>query len=257
MKLNNRKNIRAFTLIELSIVLVILAVIVGGILTGQSLIKTAELNGFVSELEATRTSFQRFQAKYAQLPGDMDNAYDIWGSDCSATQAFCDGDGDAIADAQMDLEGVGFWRHLVLSEMVDYYVAVAEDPEEDCILGANLPHLSMDGVGMMPYDPRHVIDSRTATVSSYQQALIYGVPNGDPEVCASDGSGYFTAEQLYTIDKKMDDGFAYSGKILNSENVSGCSTSTNAGAGDLDDGDYDLANNGINLCHLYFRVKVD
>ena len=46
---------RGFSLVELSIVLVILGLLTGGILTGQTLIRAAELRSVTTE-------FQRFQA---------------------------------------------------------------------------------------------------------------------------------------------------------------------------------------------------
>src|ERR1700735_2843794 len=64
-----------FTLIELSIVLVIIGLIVGGILTGQSLIDAAAQREQIAQIEKYNTAVRTFQGKYGYLPGDIPNPY--------------------------------------------------------------------------------------------------------------------------------------------------------------------------------------
>ena len=65
---------KAFTLIELSIVLVIIGLIVGGVLVGQDLIKAAEIRAQVSQLEKFNTAVNTFHVKYNDIPGDIRRA---------------------------------------------------------------------------------------------------------------------------------------------------------------------------------------
>src|ERR1700688_3889289 len=60
-----------FTLIELSIVLVIIGLIVGGILVGQDLIKAAEVRAQISQIEKYNQAVNTFRAKFNAIPGDM------------------------------------------------------------------------------------------------------------------------------------------------------------------------------------------
>ncbi len=69
-----------FSLVELSIVLVILGLLTGGILSGQNLIRAAELRAVTTEFSAYQTAVMTFKDKYFALPGDMRNATDFWGS---------------------------------------------------------------------------------------------------------------------------------------------------------------------------------
>ena len=71
---------KAFSLVELSIVLVILGLLVGGILTGQSLIRAAELRSVTTEFSQYQTAVMTFRDKYFAIPGDMKNARDFWGA---------------------------------------------------------------------------------------------------------------------------------------------------------------------------------
>jgi len=97
---------QGFSLVELSIVLVILGLLVGGVLSGQSLIRAAELRKYITLQDRYRTALLSFRDKYFALPGDMTNATAFWGAK-SATNCLnnagaavntatgtCDGNGD-------------------------------------------------------------------------------------------------------------------------------------------------------------------
>ena len=53
-----------FTLIEMSIVLVIIGLIVGGVLVGQDLIRAAYVRAQVSQIEKFNTALNTFYGKY-------------------------------------------------------------------------------------------------------------------------------------------------------------------------------------------------
>jgi len=60
-----------FTLIELSIVLVIIGLIVGGILVGQDMIAAARIRGTISQVDKFNAAVNTFRSKYGYLPGDI------------------------------------------------------------------------------------------------------------------------------------------------------------------------------------------
>ena len=59
-----------FTLVELSIVLVIIGLLIGGILVGQSLIDSAKLNALVRQTQQYDSAIMAFKDKYKVLPGE-------------------------------------------------------------------------------------------------------------------------------------------------------------------------------------------
>lgn len=65
---------KAFTLIELSIVLVIIGLIIGGALVGRDLIESAKIRSQINQIEKLNTTVNTFKLKYAYLPGDLPNA---------------------------------------------------------------------------------------------------------------------------------------------------------------------------------------
>lgn len=78
---------KGFTLIELSIVLVIIGLLVGGVLAGQTLIAAAQVRKEISKLNSISTAINTFRVKYDALPGDMANATTYFGADpaCNPT----------------------------------------------------------------------------------------------------------------------------------------------------------------------------
>ena len=58
---------KGFTLIELSIVLVIIGLIVGGVLVGQDLIYAAKVRAQATQFERLKTAVYTFQGKYRKV----------------------------------------------------------------------------------------------------------------------------------------------------------------------------------------------
>src|SRR5271155_2823005 len=87
-----------FTLIELSIVLVIIGLIVGGVLVGQDLIRAAEVRATIAQIEKYNTAVNTFRGKYNALPGDM-NAATATAFNFTARGAFAgEGDGNGVIE---------------------------------------------------------------------------------------------------------------------------------------------------------------
>ncbi len=93
---------QAFTLIELSIVLVIIGLLVGVVVIGQSLVEAARIHQAVSLHTQFLAAWNSFKAVYNATPGDMSNATMFWGVDDSCpllpgsptTSGTCNGNGD-------------------------------------------------------------------------------------------------------------------------------------------------------------------
>jgi prepilin-type N-terminal cleavage/methylation domain-containing protein len=66
-----RDTSQGFTLIEMSIVLVIIGLVVGGILVGQDLIKAAAIRAQVTQIDKFNQAVNTFYGKYQALPGDI------------------------------------------------------------------------------------------------------------------------------------------------------------------------------------------
>ena len=65
---------RAFTLVELSIVLVIIGLIIGSVLTGQQIIQNARITNAINSIQAYEAQFQTYAQNYGVPPGDDPSA---------------------------------------------------------------------------------------------------------------------------------------------------------------------------------------
>jgi prepilin-type N-terminal cleavage/methylation domain-containing protein len=67
------KSTSAFSLIELSIVLIIIGLLIAGVIGGRSLIGTAKQRAFITELRNYEQAVSIFKVAYDRLPGDVEN----------------------------------------------------------------------------------------------------------------------------------------------------------------------------------------
>ena len=64
-----KKNNKGFSLIELSIVLIIMGLLIAGVTGGASLVKSAKLRAAVTELMNYRAAFNTYYAQFGKVPG--------------------------------------------------------------------------------------------------------------------------------------------------------------------------------------------
>ncbi len=100
------KGKKGFTLVELAIVLVIIGLILGAILKGQSLIQNAKIKRLKADVDSIVAAVYGYQDKYGYLPGD--DPVDRFGLGCG-------GDADGIFDST---EYVCAWRELIAAGFV-------------------------------------------------------------------------------------------------------------------------------------------
>ncbi len=222
---------QGFSLVELSIVLVILGLLTGGILSGQSLIRAAELRSVSTDIQRLQTTLYTFRDKYMALPGDMRTAGKFWGyantagagGTCAApatntgtgTQT-CDGNGDGQigtnAAAAIVYESFRAWQHLANAGLVEgNYTGVAGGGGiSDAIPGENVPRMKPSNTGVAL---RYVAAQSGAGSwfnGPYGNIFTIGRTNaGD-----APSGAFVRAEEAWNIDTKVDDGRPAYGKVL-------------------------------------------
>lgn len=216
---------KGFTLVELAIVLCILALLVGGVLVGQTLIRAAEIRSITSEHSRYASAISAFQGKYLNLPGDISNATAFWGKDntncashsgTAATGGTCNGNGDKLIDnaAAVSATGETFqsWKHMALAGVVegDYTGLAGASSVTHAVIGTNVPLSKRAKTGWSLRNWGTSAGSAITFAMTYANAMTWG------EVyTTSDTYGpSITAAEAFGVDDKMDDGKPASGKVI-------------------------------------------
>lgn len=197
------KSCHGFTLVELSVVLVIIGLILGAVLLGRDLIKAAEIRAAVSELSTIQTAVVMFKDKYKALPGDMNDATAYWPGVTS------NGNGDGFfgsSDVAQDQEGGYLWHHLGLSGLYKSFKR-PNAANYSHNYGVNTPQIlpNTAAVGQR----RITSFLRYGTTSNYIQLGKYNGSTGGSILCPS-----IDANTAYLMDTKIDNGNPSSGKVL-------------------------------------------
>lgn len=224
-----------FSLVELSIVLVILGLLVGGILGGQSLIRSAELRAITKEYEKFTIATNTFRSKYFALPGDIKIATNFWGTatNCPGTTAqgttdgsTCNGDGDGQIDGlphTTSNEHYRVWQHLANAGLIEGVYNGVTGPDEaqwHSIPGTNVPKSKISSAGWDFYWQNNVSGHGYWFDGNYGHLLMVG--GGD---MWGTWKGILSPEEAWNIDTKSDDGMPGTGMLIVHDYTS-CSTAT-------------------------------
>jgi len=206
-----------FTLLELSIVLVIIGLVVGGVLVGTDLIKSAKLQKVVREAQSYANAVSTFKLKYNGLPGDLLDAESffpdqVWNASAASPDlAPASALGDGVLSAAF--EGADAWRQLALAGLIN---ASNLSGSESC--GA-------DGTSPVSCDQRRDI---TAPGSAYSDKATWFIGHNlftqkNAVMISSTGGGFYygwnphgsvlTSLGVRNIDTKLDDGLPRSGSV--------------------------------------------
>ena len=232
---------RGFSLVELSIVLVILGLLTGGILAGQSLIRAAELRSVSNDYTRLVTAVGTFRDKYFALPGDMTNATKFWGAadadpaTCrtSTNPGTCNGNGNGkIASISLGSdEHFRSWQHLANAGLIEgSYTGVTgtSHPNEHVLPGVNAPRSRINNAAFGWNGSLGVVTNPADThyfVGNYSNPLQFGT-----SAPASYGPA-IKPEEAWNIDTKLDDGLPHQGSVRSLKNAStinpGCAAASN------------------------------
>lgn len=245
----------AFSLVELSIVLVILGLLTGGILAGQSLIRASELRTVSVDYSRYVTSVQSFRDKYMGVPGDITNATRFWGTDADGcpptitTRApkipTCNGDGNGSLLNNTEVHRS--WQHLANAGLIEgsYSGLPGAGGANEAVPGENAPRGRLSNSGWAFYF--YTTSSGNGTYFDHtwgRNALIFGTPTATTLPYGA----IMTPEEVWNVDVKLDDGKPAQGLLWvvywNPCTLATSSADVNA--------DYELTNN-TKACSLAFN----
>lgn len=255
---------RAFSLVELSIVLVILGLLTGGILAGQSLIRASELRSVTTEFQRFLAATQTFRGKYVMLPGDMNNATRFWGDNntycadaaiANGTPGTCNGNADGkiieSGAGNTSTETFQFWTQLSLAGLMEgsYTGISGAGGALDATIGTNVPPSKISNAGWSVRNHNGPLGDTSTYNLEYGNFFIFGRLTASSHTSAP----ALTPEEAWGIDTKLDDGKPAYGKVIARFWNNACSAADDGTHANNDlAASYNLTNSAI-ACALYFR----
>lgn len=221
---------RGFTLIELSIIILIIAIFLAGIVMSSDLMRSSKLLKILVQVDEFNKAVKVFQEKYKELPGDLSNAETFWGSDatCPGTaytatphSLTCNGDGNThIGDFFTDAgatsnESYRAWQHLANANMLGggYVGMSGTGSVNHAIPGVNVPKGYLKGTGftlMYMFLPGGNADYWPMM---YGHVFIYGAKTTNT---VTNGPN-MTPKEAFLLDQKIDDGKPGTGRVVTSK----------------------------------------
>lgn len=218
---------KGFSLVELSIVLVIIGLIVGGIMAGNALIDSARLNSVIADVEQFSKATDSFEATYGGLPGDIASVAAL----PTVTPTPVAGNGNGAIDSAT--EALQFWYQLMAAQLIpgNYDGTSTYVPASSGITGG------VPG-GKMPES------GYTVTTTSAGLVITLGTFSSSSSTLAT-----LTPAEALAIDQKLDDGKPTTGIVQAAEGTGSASSSCVSGTA------YASTTNDTPTCILKFTIS--
>ena len=210
---------RGFSLIELSIVITVIAILMTILIAANKTVKGYEIKKIFENIIKYQNAANAFNSLYKTVPGDMNNATTL----LSSASANGNNDG-AINGSSVDnsKEMILFWNHIYhaglisMNNNLEYNISNTgryEGTISGCsnavpVPGFNVPYLGLRNLGV--------------NVSLASSIFTYSI--GLPIACAAFNKGSVTTIEMQMLDDKYDDGLSNNGAIRATE--SDCLNST-------------------------------
>ncbi len=241
----------AFSLLELSIVLIILGMLLGAIISGESIMQAQKLRTIGAEAAQYTVAMAQFQQKYGYLAGDFPKATMVWGTadqsaisgNCAApdttptynpagsiaaavsNNATCNGDGNGNLNGPTNHETYRAWSQLVAAGLMHApssgtnYNGISNGTSSWATIGGNVPMSSANSAAGYAWmaGPNVVNNSISADTTyfdgDYSNALIFGSNSDTTKPGVGMGTPMLTPTDMRDLDTKSDDGNGSTGTI--------------------------------------------
>ncbi len=202
--MKKNKNISGFSLVELSVVLVVAGLTMAAITSGAHLLQAAKLNKTISEITGYVTAVNNFKDKHKAWPGDMTNATSYWGTYhvTNNPNGVVNGNGDEQIAGAFQGEPLYAWQEMALSGLIPGKYTGQDAGTPDFVAGVNLPGSSIAGsYFMLYYYPTF------GTTGNYLQL-------GSQQSNTQPNASVLSPSDTHVIDIKIDDGLATTGNFI-------------------------------------------
>ena len=198
---------RGFTLVELSIVIIIIGLIIAGVTQGRDLIARSKIQSIIAEQQKYKLAIDGFRFQFEALPGDFSRAQTFW-------PVSTNGNGNGFVTG--DSEGISAWFHLQLGGFI-----------QGNYNGASPPFGEIPGVhvGYSHYHDKacyHLFGYGNGNAWTYGGAdyfdkeppLLIGFGRVSSQTGHRCEMAVLKSSDAYTLDQKIDDGLPHTGWVM-------------------------------------------
>lgn len=254
-----------YTLVEMAVVITIISLLVGGVMVGQNMIRSSNIQATVAGVEKYRSATIKFQERFLELPGDFQSATTYWSGNGISNgngNGRIGGDDAAAPNLNNDCAATNWqeqwnvWVHLSKAELIpgEYSnpgnsntIYIKKNPAVP--LSPNVPKTEIDSGGYTLRFCGDITSSTTYFNAPYGHTIQLG--NG----LSSQGGtrkGLFAPKEAAAVDGKLDDGYPHKGKVLGPKMSDGYAPNcTNSDSNSPANADYLFSETG-RVCPLFF-----
>ncbi len=232
----------AFTLLELSIVLIVIGLLTAAVTVGTDIIEQSRLKDTMSKIQNLDSAFVVFESRYDQLPGDFNDMTSFDSGNCVDDGAnTCNGNNDRqlLSEPANTTPNEG-WR--ALQHLSLLFLIQGEYTGIDNASNSG-KHILNENVMAMPFDIAGLIPT-TDAAQGFTAFLVGSLANSDVNLTGP----ALTARNTVFLDTKLDDGNFDTGFIRAQRGANLADGCINAG-----NTDYEL-DQKVNLptCSMYW-----
>ncbi len=188
------------SLVEISIVLTVIAILMGIVVGGISIKKASEITSIISDVKSYQTAIENFSSEYKSLPGDMNSATSYWNDTNN-------GNGNGLIESPQnnrgDIESFLAWQHLIKASLLKgSYTGNATNGSE-AEIGVNVPSAKRSKIGY------YLISGNLQGLGNRPEIRV-----GAFHVSSPNDYSALTPIEAKSLDDKIDDGLPLSGKVF-------------------------------------------
>lgn len=206
----SNQNQHGFTLVEISIVMIIIGLLIGGTFGGMKLVENMQVNRTIQDLKTVESAALTFRDTYGRLPGDIRNPSARLPG-CTDAPCATGGDGNRMIDGNQwwqpmtaTAERFTFWHHLSAADLANFGISNTLSMEfgegqPDTAVGGGLRMFQRSAPGYGGYSftgtAVMIIASSSANLLTLGSHVVVECPN------------------IRSIDMKIDDGMPLDGRF--------------------------------------------
>ena len=220
------KNNKGFTLIEIAMAMMIIALIIGAVMVGRNLVDSSRNVKVVKEFTNYQQAVSTFYDIHTALPGDMATASSVWGG--------TNGNGNEQIEEDFALSGGGesthAWNHLDFEGLIENVQSHSFGPTGlEYYIGNIVTSVVDSGVYYFDY---------VASFGNFMELGAFAVALTAPNAAV------INPAEAFFIDNKLDDGLSTQGRVRS--NLAGCRN-----------GNEYLLTSEQNVCTLRMKLETD